>query len=165
MANDALNDNLIFRPGFQVVNVRCIVIVAEFKPKSRNSAVKSNLVKLGKQMKLVYNDLIEKRVPKPITYRLLCQGKNLHTYGMTKLSEATLCRNIEESDLLSVFICKLVQVKNITIENVRKVEDYISIANSSMHYQPCNSRESWLSYRSFRSSRSSKKKKRSDNQL
>ena len=108
MANDALNDNLIFRPGFQVVNVRCIVIVAEFKPKSRNSAVKSNLVKLGKQMKLVYNDLIEKRVPKPITYRLLCQGKNLHTCHIPGDNDSRF-------SLISVVCSQLLQLPELAI--------------------------------------------------
>ncbi|KAI7847360.1 hypothetical protein BDC45DRAFT_562378 [Circinella umbellata] len=45
-------------PDFQVfssiINIRCIVIAAGFKPKSRNSAVESDLVKSGKQMKLIY---------------------------------------------------------------------------------------------------------------
>lgn len=124
-ANGTLNGDLTSKPGFQVfsriINIRCIVIVTEFKPKSRNSAVESDLIKLGKQMKLVYNDLIEKRVPKPTVFELLCQGENLntyvmdmpspYTYRMVKLSKVTLCRNIEELHLLPAFISKLVQVK------------------------------------------------------
>lgn len=124
-ANGALNEDSTFKSDFQVfsriVNIRCIVIVAEFKPKSRNSAIESDLIKLGKQMKLLYNDLVEKRVPKPSICRLLCQGENLYTYvmdmpspytyRMAKLSKVTLCRNIGELHLLPVFISKLVHVK------------------------------------------------------
>lgn len=124
-ANGTLNGDSTFKPDFQVfsriINIRCIAIVAEFKPKSRNSAVESDLIKLGKQMKLVYNDLVEKGVPKPTVCGLLCQGENLNTYAMdmpspytyrmVKLSKATLCRNIEELHLLPGFISKLVQVK------------------------------------------------------
>ncbi|KAG2237224.1 hypothetical protein INT48_006628 [Thamnidium elegans] len=134
-ANGALNEDSTFKPDFQVfsriINIKCIVIVAEFKPKSRNSAVESDLIKLGKQMKLMYNELVEKRVPKPTVCGLLCQGENLSTY-------------------------------NITLENVKKAEDCIITANSSMHRQPCNPPESWLSYSSCQLSRSSKKRKPSD---
>ncbi|ORE02587.1 hypothetical protein BCV72DRAFT_234494 [Rhizopus microsporus var. microsporus] len=84
--NGALNEDSTFKPEFQVfsrcINIRFIVIVAKFKSKSRNSAVKSDLIKLGKQMKPMYNDLVEKRVPKPTVCGLLCQGKNLNTYVM-----------------------------------------------------------------------------------
>ncbi|KAI7904908.1 uncharacterized protein BX663DRAFT_484271 [Cokeromyces recurvatus] len=142
-ANGALNEDSIFKPDFQVssriINIRCIVIVTEFKPKSHNSAVESGLIKLGKQMKLMYNNLIEKccmvkktklnretqaqkRVPKPTVYGLISQGKNLntyvmdmsspYTYRMVKLSKTTLCRNIEELHLLPAFISKLIQVKS-----------------------------------------------------
>lgn len=124
-ANSALNKDSVFKPGFRVfshiINIRCIVIVAEFKHKSHNLAVESDLIKLGKQMKLVFNDLVEKRVPKPTVCGLLCQGENLnayvmdmpspYTYLMVKLSKVTLCRNIEELNLLPAFISKLVQVK------------------------------------------------------
>ncbi|KAI8077020.1 hypothetical protein BDF21DRAFT_384817 [Thamnidium elegans] len=175
-ANGALNEDSTFKPDFQVfsriINIKCIVIVAEFKPKSRNSAVESDLIKLGKQMKLMYNELVEKRVPKPTVCGLLCQGENLstyvmdipspYTYRMVKLSKVTLCRNIEELHLLPAFISKLIQVKNITLENVKKAEDCIITANSSMHRQPCNPPESWLSYSSCQLSRSSKKRKPSD---
>lgn len=109
-ANGTLNGDLTSKPGFQVfsriINIRCIVIVAAFKHKPRNSAVESDFIKLGKQMKLKYNDLIEKRVPKLTVCGLICQGENLntyvmampfpHTYRMVKLSKTTLCRNIEE---------------------------------------------------------------------
>ncbi|KAG2217928.1 hypothetical protein INT45_012591 [Circinella minor] len=85
-ANGALKEDSVFKPDFQVfsriINIRCIVIVAEFKPKSRNSAVESDLIKLGKQMKLMYNELVEKRVPTPTVCGLLCQGENLATYVM-----------------------------------------------------------------------------------
>ncbi|KAL4208679.1 hypothetical protein AB4K20DRAFT_1912026 [Rhizopus microsporus] len=81
------------------INTRCIVIVAEFKYKSCNSVVESGFIKLGKQMKIMYNDLVEKRVP--TVCELLCQSENLntcvmdmpstHTHRMVKLSKVTLC--------------------------------------------------------------------------
>lgn len=76
--------------------------MAEFKPKSRNSAIESDFIKLGKHMKIMYNDLVEKRVSKPTVCGLLCQDENLNTYvmdmpsthicRMVKLSKVTLCR-------------------------------------------------------------------------
>ncbi|GAA5816093.1 hypothetical protein MFLAVUS_009615 [Mucor flavus] len=129
-ANGASNKDSTFKPDFQVfsgiINVRCIVIAAEFKRKSRNSAVESDLVKLGKQMKLIYNNLVAKRIPKPSVCGLLCQRETLctyvtdmpfsHMYRIVKLSKVTLCRNVEELHLSPAFISKLVQVKNITLE-------------------------------------------------
>ncbi|KAG2205501.1 hypothetical protein INT47_005875, partial [Mucor saturninus] len=189
-SNGALKEDTMFKPGFQVfsrvINIRCIIIVAEFKAKSHNSAVESDLVKLGKQMKVMYNELVEKRIPKPTVCGLLCQGENLktyvmdmtssHTYRMVKLSSVTLCQNVEELHLLPTFISKLTQIKvrtkyikmvfkiikNIAIENVQKAEDCIITANNSMHRQPCNPPESWLSYSSCQLSRASKKRKPSD---
>lgn len=124
-ANAPLNEGSVYKPDFQVfsrvINFKCIVIVAEFKHKSHNSSVESDLVKLGKEMKLVYNDLIKKRIPEPTVCGLLCQGKYLSTfsmdmpspftYRMVKLSKVTLCRNIQELHLLPTFISKLIQVK------------------------------------------------------
>lgn len=62
-------------------------------------------------MKPMYNELVEKRIPKPTVCGLLCQGENLktyvmdmpspHTYRMVKLSSVTLCKNVEELHLLS----------------------------------------------------------------
>ncbi|CAO3664867.1 unnamed protein product [Rhizopus stolonifer] len=175
-ANGALNRNVSFKPDFQVstrcINIKCIVVVAEFKPKSHNSSVESDLVKLGKQMRLIYNDIVQKRTPEPKVCGLLCQGENLYTfmmdmpspqtYRMIKLSKITLCRNIAELHLLPVFISRLIQIKNIALENVKKAEDGIISANNSTHRQPCNPPESWLSYNSCQLSRSSKKRKPSD---
>lgn len=61
-ANGALNEDSAYKPDFEgfgrIINIRCIVLVAEFKPKSRNSAVESDFIELGKQMKTLYNDLV-----------------------------------------------------------------------------------------------------------
>lgn len=67
------------------------------------------------------NDLVEKIIPKPTVCGLLCQGENLntcvmdmpssHIHRMVKLSKVTLCRNIEELQLLTIFISKLIQIK------------------------------------------------------
>ncbi|EIE88200.1 hypothetical protein RO3G_12911 [Rhizopus delemar RA 99-880] len=62
-ANGTLNGDLTSKPGFQVfsriINIRCIVIVAAFKHKPRNSAVESDFIKLGKQMKLNHFILVK----------------------------------------------------------------------------------------------------------
>ncbi|CAO3668250.1 unnamed protein product [Rhizopus stolonifer] len=172
-ASGVLNEDSSFKPDFRVfsriINIKCTVVVAEFKSKSHNSAVESDLLKLGKQMKLMYNDLVQKRIPKPNVCGLLCQGENLSTfvmdmpspfiYRMVKLSKVTLCRSIEELHLLPGFISKLIQIKNTTLETMKKAEDCILTANSSTHRQPCNPPESWLSYSAYQLSRSSKKRK------
>lgn len=45
-----MSDNSTFKPDFQIldrfINIKCIVIAAEFKRTSRNSAIESDLVKL-----------------------------------------------------------------------------------------------------------------------
>ncbi|GAA5816089.1 hypothetical protein MFLAVUS_009611 [Mucor flavus] len=147
MVNGALNDDSTFKPDFQVfsraINIKCIVVVTEFKPTSRNSAVESDLVKLGKQMKLIYNNLVAKRIPKPSVCGLLCQRETLCTYVM---------------DMPSSHAYRM----NITLENVKKAEDYIITANSFMHRQPCNHPELWLSFSSCQLLRSNKKRKPSE---
>lgn len=64
-ANGVLNGDSAFELDFQVfsriINIKCIAIVADFKSKSYNSAVESDLFKLRKQMKPMYNDLIQKK--------------------------------------------------------------------------------------------------------
>ncbi|KAL9549887.1 hypothetical protein MBANPS3_004990 [Mucor bainieri] len=104
-ANGTLYHDSSFKPDFQVstrcINVKCVIVVAEFKPKSHNSSVESDLVKLGKQMKTMCNDLVQKRTPQPTVCGLLCQGENVCTfimnmpsprvYRMTKLSAFSPC--------------------------------------------------------------------------
>lgn len=124
-ANGALQENSVFKPDFQVlsqiINTKYVVIVAEFKPKDNNSAVESDFLKLAKQMKLMFNDAVEKRIPEPTVCGLLCQGPVLKTYVMdmpssqiyrlVKLSTVTLSRNINELHLLPTFISRLIQIK------------------------------------------------------
>ncbi|KAG1463237.1 hypothetical protein G6F46_003734 [Rhizopus delemar] len=72
-ANGTLNGDLTSKPGFQVfsriINIRCIVIVAAFKHKPRNSAVESDFIKLGKQMKLnLWADMSRRK------FKHICNG-------------------------------------------------------------------------------------------
>ncbi|KAI9336266.1 hypothetical protein BD770DRAFT_332190, partial [Pilaira anomala] len=103
---------------------------------------------------------------------LLCQGERLSafvidmpspcTYKMVKLSKVTLCRNINELHLLPTSISKLIQVKNITLENAKKAEEYLLTASSSTNPLPYNPPKSWLSHSSCQLSRSHKKRKTND---
>ncbi|OAD04261.1 hypothetical protein MUCCIDRAFT_183364 [Mucor lusitanicus CBS 277.49] len=172
-ANATLNQDMQYKPDFQVstrfINVKCVIIVAEFKPKSHHSSTESDLIKLGKQLKLMYNDLVAKGTPHPTVGGLLCQGENACTfimdlpspqvYRMTKLSQITLCRKVTESSLLPVLVSKLIQIKNVALENLKKAEDSILRASNTMTRPPSNPPSSWLSSSSCQLSRLNRKRK------
>ncbi|KAI8376857.1 hypothetical protein BD560DRAFT_391744 [Blakeslea trispora] len=59
------------------VKIKCVVLIAEFKHKEQNSCIKSDLVKLSKQMKSTSNTLIVNEVSKPKTYGIQCEGEDV----------------------------------------------------------------------------------------
>ncbi|KAG1056192.1 hypothetical protein G6F43_001898 [Rhizopus delemar] len=80
------NDNGAFKPDFSVYNIsgsiKCVVLIAEFKPTEKNSNVESDLVKLAKQMKEILNKLIINGAMKPKVCGIHCEGENVQTYVM-----------------------------------------------------------------------------------
>lgn len=69
------------------INVKCVLVIGEFKKSTNYSAIESDRVKLGKQMK------------SPKLYR------------MVKVSKVKLFRNVEELYSLPHIISSIVQLK------------------------------------------------------
>jgi hypothetical protein len=88
---------------------------------SNNSAVESDLIKLGKQMRLTYNELVHSRVPTPVVCGIICQGDEIITYIMDtkspklyriiKISKVKLFKSLEELYFLSHVTSSMVQLK------------------------------------------------------
>ncbi|KAI8641965.1 hypothetical protein BD408DRAFT_345156 [Parasitella parasitica] len=160
-----------YKPDFtlfsRIINVKCVLLVSEFKPTKCNSAVESDLVKLGRQMRSTYNDLVNNRLGNPIVCGIRSEGTRLTTYcmdmpspnmyRMTKLSEISLHENIEQYILLPKIIIKLLQLKNIAVETVSEAESSILFAAKTTHRRLATPPLSWLSYDSHTLSRKSKK--------
>ncbi|KAG1146678.1 hypothetical protein G6F38_004762 [Rhizopus arrhizus] len=74
------------KPDFLVYNlpgnVKCVVLIAEFKRPDQNSYVESDLIKVGKQMKLTMSKLVSDGIVKLKVYGVHCEGSNLYTYVM-----------------------------------------------------------------------------------
>lgn len=123
-ANGKLQKDSEFKPDFVVysisINVKCILVLGEFK-KSNYSAIESDRVKLGKQMRTIYNELVLYRVPNPIVCGIICQGDDIITYymdmvspklyRMVRVSKVKLFRNVEELYFLPHIVSSIVQLK------------------------------------------------------
>ncbi|ORE10872.1 hypothetical protein BCV72DRAFT_198731, partial [Rhizopus microsporus var. microsporus] len=77
-------ENLVkLKPGYaayiKIRNTRYDIAIAEVKPTSnRSSKLPSNLVKLGQQMKIMVNNLVNDHVPVPVVCGILVEGKQLY---------------------------------------------------------------------------------------
>ncbi|CAO3609183.1 unnamed protein product [Mucor fragilis] len=84
-------------------------------PTENDSAEESDEIKLGRQMKAAYNDLVENRIPNPIVCGILAQGKRMSNYVMDMVSPpAHRFRKISKVDLC--FTLRLIQLKNAVLE-------------------------------------------------
>ncbi|KAI8882113.1 hypothetical protein K501DRAFT_251935 [Backusella circina FSU 941] len=115
------NNNAAFKPDFLVYNisdsVKCVILIAEFKPTEQNSYVESDLIKLSKQMKDTLNKLVIKGVTKPRICGIHCEGENVHTYVMDlpspklyriiNASKIKLFKNLDQMSLLPNIITHL----------------------------------------------------------
>lgn len=96
-------------------------MIGEFKKTNKNSTIESDTVKLGKQMRSTYNDLVSKRIPNPVVGGVICQGDEIITYfmdmqspkqyRMVKISKVKLFKSLEELYLLPHIISSIVQLK------------------------------------------------------
>ncbi|KAG2237880.1 hypothetical protein INT48_002184 [Thamnidium elegans] len=135
-ANDELKKISKFKPDFVVysiaINVMCILVIGEFKKTNNYSAIESDIVKLGKQMRLTYNDLVSKRILHPVVCGIICQGDDKITYFMDmqspkqyrmfKISKVKLFKSSEELYFLPHIISSIVQLKNVALETSKKTE-------------------------------------------
>ncbi|KAG0735791.1 hypothetical protein G6F16_012547 [Rhizopus arrhizus] len=154
-ANGQVNNdnNNSFKPDFLVYNlsgsVKCIALIAEFKPTEQNSYVESDLVKLAKQMKAILNKLITSGVIKPKVCGIHCEGENVHTYvialpssklyRMTNASKVKLFKNLNQISLLPNIITHMLRLKGVASETA--VHYSYSNLKRSVPLSPLN----WLS--------------------
>ncbi|KAG2206919.1 hypothetical protein INT45_001264, partial [Circinella minor] len=168
------HDPVSYKPDFCVythtINIKCVILIAEFKPTENNSAVESDEVKLGRQMKAAYNDLVENRIPNPIVCGILAQGKCMSNYVMDmispqlyrfrKNSEVDLCFALSQLDSLPAIVLRLLQLKNVALETAIKSETTILSNTENMHRSPHIPPKHWLTVDNYLLAR--KRKKSSD---
>ncbi|KAG1040106.1 hypothetical protein G6F43_012355 [Rhizopus delemar] len=168
------HDPVSYKPDFcvytQTINTKCIILIAEFKPTENNSAVESDEVKLGRQMKAAYNDLVENRIPNPIVCGMLAQGKRMSNYVMDmispqlyrfrKFSEVDLCFTLSQLDSLPTIVLRLLQLRNVVLETAIKSETAILSNTENMHRGPHIPPKHWLTVDNYLLAR--KRKKSSD---
>lgn len=169
-ANGELKKNSKFKPNFMVysisINVKCVLVIGGFKKSTNYSAIESDRVKLGKQMRITYNELVFHRVPNPTVCGIICQGDDIFAYymdmkspklyRMVKVSKVKLFRNVEELYFLPHIISSIVQLKNIALETSTKAELSIIKAAESNHRNTPIPSTTWLSSESYHLSRKRK---------
>jgi hypothetical protein len=105
----------------QAINIKCVILIAEFKPTENNSAVGSDQVKLARQMKASCNDLVEHKIPNQIVCGILAQGKYMNNsimdmvsptlYRIRKISPVDLCFELHKVNLIPTITLSLLQLK------------------------------------------------------
>lgn len=161
------SDSKSYKSDFKLygsfLNVKCVVLVSEFKPTKYQSSVESDLVKLARQMKLSYNHLVIHGVPEPLVCGLLCDGLKLTTfvldlvspqlYRLVKLSETDVFANINQLNLIPAMLYHLNHLKNIVTYTLDKAEASIIRAVENLKRDPPSPPTSWLSIDTYRLAR------------
>ncbi|KAI8376855.1 hypothetical protein BD560DRAFT_422380 [Blakeslea trispora] len=127
------------------------------------TAIESDRVKLGKQMRTINNELVLHRVPNPIVCGIICQGDDIFTYYMdmvslklyriVKVLRVKLFRSMEELYFLAYIISSIVKLKNITLETTMKAETSLIEPAGNNHRNPSMP----LSFESYRLRRKRKR--------
>ncbi|KAI8880659.1 hypothetical protein K501DRAFT_324882 [Backusella circina FSU 941] len=160
------NNSAAFKPDFLVYDisdsVKCVILIAEFKPTEQNSYVESDLVKLSKQMKDTLNKLVIKGVTKPRICGIHCEGENVHTYVMDlpspklyriiNASKIKLFKNLDQMSFLPN--------KGAASETATKIETASLYSYSKLKRPAPNPPVSWLSSENVTLSRIPKKQKK-----
>lgn len=101
---------------------RLDLTIAEAKsPNNRSAFPKSDLVKLGQEMRWALNKLIREGVQNPVVGGVLLCGFDMYTfkielpypnkYIMTELSKTLLFRSLAELPMLPTVVANLLQLK------------------------------------------------------
>ncbi|KAG2214307.1 hypothetical protein INT47_000863 [Mucor saturninus] len=163
-----------FKPDFTVYNLsgsaKCVILIAEFKHKDQNSYVESDLVKLGKQMKLTLNLLIKDGVKKPKVCGIHCEGEEVYTfimdmpspklYRMCNVSKIKLFKNLDQISLLPSILSHLLYLKTIACETASKIEDAILFKYDNLKRPSPNPPTDWISSSSVTVNRVPKRQKK-----
>ncbi|CAO3690315.1 unnamed protein product [Rhizopus stolonifer] len=133
---------------FESSNTKCIVLIAEFKRSNQNSFVESDLLKLGKQIKLTINKLVSSGVVKLKVCGVHCEGDNLNTYvmdlvspkvyRMINIAKIKLFEKLDQISLLPRILAHLICLKNVVLETALKIEAAaVSGWTNSKRLAPC----------------------------
>lgn len=63
-------------------SLKCVLLIGEFKRFNQNSYVESDVVKLGKQMRVALNTMISNGVSAPRVCGIVNEGTNISTFVM-----------------------------------------------------------------------------------
>ena len=107
------------------INVKCVLVLGEFKKSTNYSTIESDRVELGKQMRAIHNKLVLYRVPNHVVCGIIYQGDDTFTYYMDiispklyrmgKVSKVKLFRNAEELYFLPRIVSSTVRMDLIII--------------------------------------------------
>ncbi|KAI7897300.1 uncharacterized protein EV154DRAFT_546712 [Mucor mucedo] len=136
-------------------SAKCVVLIAEFKHKNQNSYIESDLVKLGKQMKITLNLLIKDGVKKPKVCGIRCEGEEVYTfimdipspklYRMCNVSKIKLFKNLDQISLLPSILSHLLHLKTIACETASKMEEAILYKYDNLKRPSPNPPTDWIS--------------------
>lgn len=95
------------------INVKCLLVVGEFKQSSSYSQVESDVVKLGKQMRTIYNELVFHHIPHPVVCGIICQGDGI--FVMIQITYVSIMQIEAFIFLYTVYTTLLWQVLNSSV--------------------------------------------------
>ncbi|CAO3656714.1 unnamed protein product [Mucor fragilis] len=163
-ANAALSDDIAkYKPEFkvatQVLNKKLTLVVTEIKPPKHHSSVESDCVKLCRQMKQCFNDLVLAGVPSPIVCGLKFDGFFMETfvldmpapkiYRVAKLASVDIYRDLSQFSLIPSVVSHLVQVKNIAVKVAQDTEETILADHRHLRHPKPSLPSSWISYNHY----------------
>lgn len=131
------------------------MVVGEFKRPGFSPCFESDLVKIGKEMRTMLNDLIRLGVPSPSVGGILIQGRQITTfqldiiapklYRMVKLCELVMFDTLDQIVSLPAIVSRVSQVKQIAMDTAGKVQTLMSERNTKMKRIRPSHQRSWLS--------------------
>ncbi|KAG2216543.1 hypothetical protein INT45_006327, partial [Circinella minor] len=102
-------------------NSKYEVVSGEFKAPDLNAQLESDDVKLAKQMRMMYNSLVERHVMDPIVSGVLVQGYEMSTYKMDmagpnmyrliKLGSCNIFKSLQEFHSIPIILSHVIQLK------------------------------------------------------
>ena len=107
-----------------------MLVVTEIKPPKSHSSVESDPVKLCRQMKQGFNDMVLAGVPSPVVCGIKFDGSFMETFALDmpspkvyrvyKLAGTDIYRDLEQFDLIPALISHLLQVKKHNPKSCRR---------------------------------------------
>ncbi|ORY99348.1 hypothetical protein BCR43DRAFT_226812 [Syncephalastrum racemosum] len=138
------------KPDFVVYvqpsNAHHDIMVGEVKPPNASiSQAESDLVKIGKELRLMLNRLILLGTPDPVVCGILVEGFNMTTftmdlpapqlYRMQMLAQTPIFRRRTDFVCIPALLSRLVQIKDIAIGTARNVYETAILKSSGCHGQ------------------------------